>query len=134
MIIAITYIVIGISTALVVRNITMAARVGVVLTWPLYWFSFVYAHFVGWVPAKCAWCGKSVAGHAKKEAWRAHYLDECKDHPLAAKVRHLEKILGEDTALIRKLHDELEPYRAIQRKMYKDMTTHIDDMLLRGHE
>jgi predicted tellurium resistance membrane protein TerC len=90
MIAATAYILIGIGTAVVMRDMAILSRAAVVLVWPLYWFAFAFAHFVGIMPAKCAWCGQSVAGHSKKMLWTAHYLNECQDHPLAKKCAALE--------------------------------------------
>jgi hypothetical protein len=111
------YVLVGLGTALVIKDISLMARVGTLVAWPLYWFSFAFAHFIGIVPGKCAWCGKTIAGHRYKDKWRAHYLDECEEHPLAAKARHLKSILDEDTVLIEKLKAELKPYKEIQKRM-----------------
>lgn len=106
------------------------------LLWPVWWVSLVIYQIQGMAPAKCAWCGKTVAPLNRKpetmEKWRAHYLDECQEHPLAAKARHLKEVLDEDTALIQNLKDELEPYRAIKKKMRVNAIAHIHGMTLRG--
>lgn len=88
------YIILGISTGIIMQA-NWPVRVACVFTWPLYWFAFLFAHVVGWMPAKCAWCGESVAGHADKDKWRAHYLDECQAHPLAVKCKRLENYMDE---------------------------------------
>lgn len=98
MIYILAYILLGISTGVIMRfngKADIAVSIACVFVWPLYWFAFVFAHFVGWMPAKCAWCGKSVAGHAHMDKWRAHYLDECDKHPLAIKCKRLENYMDE---------------------------------------
>ena len=97
------YLVLGIGTSIITSDVSLSVHIGIALAWPLYWFAFVFAHFVGWMPAKCAWCGKPVAGHANKDKWRAHYLDECQHHPLAQKVAHYQEIIDSDTEIIKQL-------------------------------
>ena len=89
------YLVLGIGTSIITSDVSILVHIGIALAWPLYWFAFVFAHFVGWMPAKCAWCGKSVAGHAQKDKWRAHYLDECNMHPLAFRIKELYALIDE---------------------------------------
>ncbi len=101
MIYILAYIVLGISTGVIIRvngDANIWVSIACVFTWPLYWFAFVFAHFVGWMPAKCAWCGKSIAGHAHKDKWAAHYLDDCDKHPLAIKLNRIQNYLDETDA------------------------------------
>jgi hypothetical protein len=147
MIYAIAYIVIGIGTALVLRDVSAAARIGTLVAWPLYWFSFAYAHFSGFVPSKCAWCGKSVAGHAKS-AWRSHYLDECATHPLKERCDKLKMWLDETDAKntacriraeraearVSYLEKELAQWNEIQKQIQRGFMRDIDRGFLRGQE
>jgi hypothetical protein len=96
------YIVLGISTGVLMR-VNGEAKIGVSIAgafvWPLYWFAFVYAHFAGLMPAKCAWCGKlSVGPMRNMEAWRKHYLTECDKHPLYVQNQRLQNYLDETDA------------------------------------
>ena len=148
MIYAIAYIVIGIGTALVLRDVSAAARIGTLVAWPLYWFSFAYAHFSGLVPSKCAWCGKSVAGHAKISAWRSHYLDECTAHPLKERCDELQMWLDETDAKntasriraeraearVSYLEKELAQWNEIQKQIQRGFMRDIDRGFLRGQE
>lgn len=148
MIYIIAYIVIGIGTALVLRDVSTAARIGTLVAWPLYWFSFAYGHFVGWVPAKCAWCGKSVAGHAKINAWRAHYLNECEAHPLKERCDKLQMWLEETDAKntanrvraekaesrVAYLEKELAQWNEIQKQIQRGFMRDIDRGFLRGQK
>lgn len=133
------YLVLGIGTSITTSDVSLSAHIGIALAWPLYWFAFVWAHLFGWMPAKCAWCGKSVAGHAQKDNWRAHYLDECNMHPLAFRVKELYALIDELDAKhtaqrvrAEKLEAEIKPYRAIQNKMRVTAIAHIDGEMRRG--
>jgi hypothetical protein len=97
MIYILAYIVLGISTAVSIRynGANGVLVISACFIWPLYWFSFIFAHFVGWMPGKCAWCGAIVAGYANKAAWRAHYLDVCGRHPLALRLKQYEVLIDE---------------------------------------
>lgn len=97
MIYILAYIILGISTAVSIRynGANGVPVIAACFVWPLYWFAFLFAHVVGWMPAKCAWCGESVAGHANMGKWRAHYLDVCTRHPLALRVKELYGLIDE---------------------------------------
>lgn len=142
MIYILAYIVLGISTGVIIRvngGVSVYTSIACVFTWPLYWFAFVFAHFVGWMPAKCAWCGQSVSGYANKDKWRAHYLDECGRHPLALRVKELYALIDELDAKhtaqrvkAEKLEAELKPWREIKAEMQKRMTENINSAFIFG--
>lgn len=84
------------------------------LIWPIIWFIFIFVYFTNRHPAKCAWCGKVVASGRKEdlELWRAHYLKECKEHPLRKEIEELET--------------QLKPFREIQKRFVRQMEVKID--------
>ena len=138
MIYILAYIILGISTGIIMQA-NWPVRVACVFTWPLYWFAFVFAHAFGWMPAKCAWCGQSVAGHANMDKWRAHYLDECTRHPLALRIKELYALIDELDAKhttqrvkAERLEAELKPYREMTAQIQKNMISSIDLNVING--
>jgi hypothetical protein len=80
--------------------------------WPLIWVMIGSLYIFGRFPARCAWCGKYVALRGAQELWRKHYLNECKEHPLAKRIEELEKRTKDSDDSIDQLNAGFEAQRA----------------------
>lgn len=103
------YILLGIGTALLTFGREMNRRDHVItfavwlLIWPVIWLQIAAIYTHGKHNERCVWCGEFVgpcltfkgvifneADDRIKTLWRSHYLNECKEHPLAQKIQALE--------------------------------------------
>lgn len=103
MIYILAYIVLGLFTFIwawfgIGKGDRGAPAVVMALIWPIVWIVAISNAVRGRIVSKCAWCGKSVGTQYEKDKWRAHYLDECKSHPLAMKAQRLQNYLDETDA------------------------------------
>jgi energy-converting hydrogenase Eha subunit A len=68
-------------------------RMGFVFSfiWPVTYVMIAIIYMRGRYPGKCGWCGKQVGPiTGKMDLWSSHYLNECKEHPLAKRIEELE--------------------------------------------